>query len=56
MLELISYLWCMVSLKLCKEYLNMATFKNIALTADNELNIFKYGTPSYVIITRVTNF
>jgi len=41
----------MVSLSLCKEYLNMLIFKNqnTSLTPDKELNIFIYGTPSYVI-------
>jgi len=37
---------------LCKEYLNFAHFKHqYNLTADEELNMFIYGTPFYFIIT-----
>jgi len=37
----------MVSLILCKEYLNITTFIYTSLTLDSELNISIYGTSSY---------
>ena len=40
----------MVSLNLCKEYLNMAAFKS--LTLDKESNIFIYRKPTYVLTCR----
>ena len=39
-----------VSLNICKEYLNMATFES--LTLDKELNILIHWSPSYVVIYR----
>jgi len=41
-----------VSLKLCKEYWNIAIIQNTSLTPNEELNILIYWTPSYDIIYR----
>jgi len=44
------YFQCnVVYLNLCKEYLNMVTFKNSSLTLDKELNILIYGMPFSIV-------
>ena len=42
----------MVSLNLCKECLNVVTFKIPVFTPDTELNILIYKTPFCVIMYR----